>query len=47
MRFLIQPWILQTFFNCPPNVPGLTCPTEAQLTNASAAIRAGAFYPQS
>ena len=41
LQFTTQCWILNTFFNCPPNVAGLTCPTPAQVANVTRSIHAG------
>jgi hypothetical protein len=41
LQFTTQCWILNTFFNCPPGVANLTCPTPAQIANVTRAISAG------
>lgn len=41
MKFTTQCWLVDLFFNCPPNVPGLTCPTAAQQANLTLAIQKG------
>ena len=39
IHFTAQCWLVDLFFNCPPNVSsGLTCPTDAQKANVSLAI---------
>jgi len=41
MKFMAQCWLIDTFFNCPPGVPGLVCPTPAQQANLTLAISKG------
>ena len=36
-----QCWILNAFFNCPPTVAGLQCPTAAEQANVTLAINKG------
>lgn len=38
LQFMTQCWILEIFFNCPPNVPALICPTQEQQTNMTDTI---------
>ena len=41
LRFTAQMWLLEMFFNCPPGVPGLRCPTAAEEAAVSNAINKG------
>ena len=41
LRFTAQAWLLDIFFNCPPGVPGLRCPTPAEQADVSTAVAKG------
>jgi hypothetical protein len=39
IHFTAQCWLIDLFLNCPPNVPGLPCPSPAQIANVTLAIQ--------
>ena len=41
LQFTAQCWLIDLFYNCPPDVPGLQCPTDAQKANLTQSIKAG------
>lgn len=41
LKFMTQSWIVSMFLDCPPGVPGLVCPSPAEVANITQAIRAG------
>ena len=41
LRFTAQMWLIEMFFNCPPGVPGLRCPTAAEQQGVTTAIEKG------
>jgi len=41
IHFTAQCWLVDLFFNCPPNVPGLPCPSAAQIANVTLSIQKG------
>jgi hypothetical protein len=41
LHFTAQCWLIDLFFNCPTNVPGLPCPTSEQIANVTLAIQKG------
>ena len=41
LQFMAQCWLIALFYDCPPGVPGLTCPTAPQVANLTLAIQKG------
>ncbi len=41
MRFTAQSWIVSLFLDCPPNIPGLPCPSAAEVANFTQAVQKG------
>lgn len=41
LRFTAQMWIIEMFFNCPPGVPGLRCPSPGEVANVTTSITRG------
>lgn len=41
LHFTAQCWLIDLMLNCPPDVPGLPCPTAGQLANLTLAIQKG------
>lgn len=41
LKFMTQSWIVSMYLNCPPNVPGLVCPSPAAVANFTDAVKRG------
>lgn len=44
LHFLAQSWIVSMFLDCPPSIPGLVCPSDAEVKNFTRAVKAGYIY---
>jgi hypothetical protein len=44
LHFLAQSWIVSLFLDCPPSIPGLVCPSPAEIANFTRAVKAGYVY---
>ena len=39
--FMFQSWVIDLFFDCPPGIPNVQCPDDANKTLVADAIAAG------
>jgi Domain of unknown function (DUF5054) len=43
LKFMLQSWIANLYIDCPPGIPGLECPTPAEVANFTDSVKQGFF----